>query len=195
MDNNEEDEDLEFHGGKENVRTGRKRLFDTPQEMQALIDDYFARCDPHIDEFTNVEWDEKKQDYVEKTVKIVTKQQPYTMSGLALALGFESRTSFVDYKGYGDDFSNTIKKARFKVEESVEHRMLSSQGVVAGVIFNAKNNFGWKDKSELVVNDPYADTRKKIGAFLDDGDDDDGSGSDDLPDDGKAAEPEDTKEV
>jgi hypothetical protein len=30
--------------------------------------------------------------------------------------------------------------------------MLGSSGVVAGVIFNAKNNFGWVDKTESDVN-------------------------------------------
>lgn len=70
------------------------------------------------------------------------------MTGLAIALGFESRRSLVDYNKK-DKFSPTIKKAKMRVEQSVEKRMLTSQGIVAGVIFNAKNNFGWVDKTEI----------------------------------------------
>lgn len=102
---------------------GRPAKFKNAAEMQAAIDYYFEDCKE--------------------------RKAPLTMSGLALALGFESRQSLVDYKSRGDEFSDTIKEARKKVEMSVEERMLSSTGVVAGVIFNAKNNFGWRDKQEI----------------------------------------------
>ncbi len=122
---------------------GRPAKFDTPEEMQAAIDAYFKACDEH------------KSEYVNKDGKKIElhKPKPYTMTGLSIALGFESRQSLVDYKKRGR-FSDTIKKARQRVEEQVEEAMLASSGVVAGIIFNAKNNFGWVDKSEqkLTVN-------------------------------------------
>jgi hypothetical protein len=113
---------------------GRPPHVETPEQMQMAIDAYFDRCDGATKE-------------IAKTGRKVTiaAPLPYTMTGLAIALGFESRTSLVDYKKRGK-FSNTIKKARLRVEESVEQRILTSQGIVAGVIFNAKNNFGWVDK-------------------------------------------------
>lgn len=101
---------------------GRPLKYETPEQMQQAIDAYYKECKEN--------------------------KAPLTMTGLAIALGFESRSSLVDYKGRSDEFSHTIKRARQQVERSVEERMLSSTGVVAGVIFNAKNNFGWVDKVE-----------------------------------------------
>jgi hypothetical protein len=103
-------------------QVGRPPKFKTPEEMQEAIDAYYAECKE--------------------------RNAPLTMTGLSIALGFESRSSLVDYKKRDDAFSHTIKKARQEVERAVEERMLSSSGVVAGVIFNAKNNFGWRDRTE-----------------------------------------------
>lgn len=74
------------------------------------------------------------------------KQRHPTISGLALALGFKNRRSITDYKD-NKEFSHTIKKARLYVESYLENQLYS--GSVAGVIFNLKNNFGWKDKTEV----------------------------------------------
>lgn len=53
--------------------------------------------------------------------------------------------------------------------------MLASSGVVAGIIFNAKNNFGWVDKTEqaLTVN-----TEKPMLGAAVQLEPDDGSGND-----------------
>lgn len=115
---------------------GRPLKFKTPEDMQAAIDAYFKACDEHIIEY-------------EKDGKVIKlhKPEPYTMTGLAIALGFDSRQSLINYKNR-TQFLDTIKKARLKVEDQVERLMLTSSGVVAGIIFNAKNNFGWVDKTE-----------------------------------------------
>jgi hypothetical protein len=99
---------------------GRPLKFTSPEVMQAAIDDYFTKCDDN--------------------------HEPYTMSGLAYELDMDRR-SLLNYSKK-DDFLPTIKKARNRVEVSVEKLMLKSSGVVAGVIFNAKNNFDWRDKTE-----------------------------------------------
>lgn len=122
---------------------GQPAKYKTVEELQAAIDEYFRLCDEH----TKTIKPSKGKKYT------VADPLPYTMTGLTIALGFESRTSLVDYKGRGDEYSNTIKKARLRVEESIEQRMLKSNGVVAGVIFNAKNNFGWRDKTETEITD------------------------------------------
>lgn len=139
---------------------GRPPKFETAEEMQLAIDDYFASCDNHIRTIYDKEGGEDKG---------ISDPLPYTMTGLAIALGFESRQSLVDYKKK-DRFSDTIKKARLRVEESIEQRMLKSNGVVAGVIFNAKNNFGWKDKTEQDIN-ANLNVKKALVEFIgDDGD-------------------------
>lgn len=73
----------------------------------------------------------------------------YTMSGLARHLGL-CRQSLINYSEK-DEFLDTIKEFREVVHENVEERLMS--GVAqTGAIFNLKNNFDWKDKSEIDQN-------------------------------------------
>ncbi len=95
---------------------GRPRKYSTPEEMQTVIDKYFE--------------DNPKP----------------TICGLALALGFAQRKSLLNYEGYGEEFCNTIKRAKLKIEESYEQELRSNH--VAGAIFALKN-FKWKDKQEI----------------------------------------------
>ncbi len=67
-----------------------------------------------------------------------------TMAGLAYTLDL-SRQGLLDYSNK-EEFFDTIKKARQRVEISLEQRLASNN--VAGTIFNLKNNFSWKDKTE-----------------------------------------------
>jgi hypothetical protein len=119
---------------------GRPLKYATPEDMQLAIDDYFSACDNHVITIS---------DRYTKRKRTVSDPMPYTMTGLARTLGFESRSSLVNYKRR-DKFMNTIKEARMRVEESVESRLLKSTSPVAGPIFNLKNNFdGWHDKQEI----------------------------------------------
>lgn len=97
---------------------GRPLKYQTPEDMQADIDAYFAEC--------------------------FDKEKPPTVSGLALSLDMDRRT-LVDY-AHRDAFFPTVKKARARIEETLETSLYGNG--VAGVIFNLKNNFGWKDKTE-----------------------------------------------
>ena len=106
---------------------GRPPKYKTPEEMQVIIDQYFV-------------------DNQYRTDNGVIKR--YTMSGLALTLGM-SRRALVDY-AHKDEFLPTIKDARLVVEESLEQSLYGTG--VAGVIFNLKNNFGWKDQQEINAN-------------------------------------------
>ncbi len=67
------------------------------------------------------------------------------MSGLALSIGLD-RKSVLNYEKK-DKFVLTIRKARDTVHADVEKRLMDGAGV--GAIFNLKNNFGWKDKTEV----------------------------------------------
>ena len=95
---------------------GRPQYYKTPEDLQAAIDAYFA--DPDCD---------------------------FTITGLAIDCGFESRQSFYDYEKM-DEFSYIIKKARAFVERAYEKKL--SSNTVTGAIFALKN-MGWKDKSEV----------------------------------------------
>lgn len=93
--------------------------FKNEEELKKAIDNYFLKCDEN--------------------------QKPYTMTGLALSLGIDRRT----LARYGDRdlFAPLIKNARNKVEEMLEES-LYRLGNNSGVIFNLKNNYGWKDTTE-----------------------------------------------
>lgn len=90
-------------------------MFESPEQMQEAIDKYFSSGDV------------------------------ITITGLALALGFESRQSFYDYEKR-EDYSYIIKMARLRVENSYELRLMTQQSPT-GAIFALKN-MGWKDKVE-----------------------------------------------
>ena len=98
---------------------GRPRLYDSEEEMQNEINKYFYDC--------------------------TANDEPLTITGLALHLGFESRQSILDYEK-NDKFSCTIKRARMRIENSYE-KMLQNNSPT-GAIFALKN-FGWKDRQEL----------------------------------------------
>ena len=102
---------------------GRPRKYKSPEEMQIAIDDYFATCDKE--------------------------NKPYLITGLALHLGFTSRTDLINYEGYSLEFHNTIKKAKTRVEAYCESKIFNHNP--AGAIFALKN-YGWKDRQEIDVN-------------------------------------------
>lgn len=69
--------------------------------------------------------------------------EPPTVAGLALALGMTRET--LNQYGRDEEYSDTIKKAKQRIEVHLERRLYD--GAPAGTIFNLKNNFGWKDES------------------------------------------------
>ena len=103
---------------------GRPPKYKTAEEMQKKIDEYFMQCDKE--------------------------KRPYTVTGLALALDLD-RKALISY-GENEKFSNTIKKAKAKVERWLEENLISGQGNAVGIIFNLKNNYGYKDRQEIDAN-------------------------------------------
>lgn len=125
--------------------TGRPPAFKTVEELQELIDAYFIKQDQLAEE--------RKEEY-----------PVYTMSGLAYSIGVDRRT-IINYSAK-EEFFPTIKKARDKVEQCIEERMVAGKGNATGLIFNAKNNFGWQDTTRVVGidanNPPSKEAMKAI---------------------------------
>ena len=131
--------------------------FETVEKLQEAIDEYFDFCDRRLlqgyDEKTNTQF-------------AYISPEPYTMAGLAYALDLSRKQLLVYKKRY--QFGNAIKRAREKVQVDVERRLMEGKNAV-GAIFNLKNNFGYKDKTEQDIksggkrivgfnfNPPYAD--------------------------------------
>ena len=76
----------------------------------------------------------------------ITPENEYTITGLALLFG--SRQSLIDYENR-DDYSDIIKTAKLRVENSYEKQLRGKNSV--GAIFALKN-FGWRDKQEVEMN-------------------------------------------
>lgn len=107
--------------------------FSSIEDLQNKIDKYFKYCDAN--------------------------NKPYTITGLALALD-TNRTTLLDWENREKSslslednilLSNTIRKAKLKIENYAEEQLFTSK-TVAGVIFNLKNNWGYVDKQEIVAS-------------------------------------------
>lgn len=73
--------------------------------------------------------------------------KPYTISGLAVWLDCDRQT-LLNYQEK-EEFFGTIKRAKTKIEASIEQGALMGLYNATFSIFNMKNNFGWQDKHEV----------------------------------------------
>ncbi len=113
---------------------GRPPKYKTAEEMKLKIDKYFLDCDKN--------------------------NEPYTITGLAMSLDM-SRQDLINYSNK-EEFFDTIKKAKMRVENYLEKRLIKDTSCT-GVIFNLKNNYGWKDKQENInIGVSYEDYIKKV---------------------------------
>ena len=103
------------------MSAGRPLKYPSVKALQKDIDKYFADCDES--------------------------GKPYTVSGLAYALG-TSRRTLLNYEER-EEYFHTIKRAKDKIECYNEELLYSKDVSTTGVIFNLKNNYDWKDKQEI----------------------------------------------
>ena len=75
---------------------GRPLKFQTVAELDLAIQNYFAECDPHTTQALVETERDSKGNMLFDTRTVLTEQKPYTMSGLARALGI-SRQALLDY--------------------------------------------------------------------------------------------------
>ena len=123
---------------------GRPMLYTKVEDLQKDIQAYFDSCWQYkfnkdgevvFDEYGNPIW---------------MQAIPYTMSGLAYAIGM-SRQTLLNYEEKGK-FFDTIQEARRIVERYAEQRLYDRDGN-RGAIFNLQNNFkGWEDKKKIDGN-------------------------------------------
>ena len=102
---------------------GRPRKFQDIEELQRQIDLYFAQC--------------------------TKEKEPYTITGLAMALDSSRKALLEIEANYDEEFGNAIKRAKLRVENDYE-KALRKNGR-AGEIFGLKN-FGWKDQQNVQVD-------------------------------------------
>lgn len=109
---------------------GRPLLFKSKEELEQKIQGYFDSC---------WEIDDKGKR---------RQMKPYTITGLAVHLD-TSRHTLINYEDK-EEFFHTIKKAKDIIENYTEEQLYRNTQVT-GVIFNLKNNYEWKDKTETDI--------------------------------------------
>jgi hypothetical protein len=98
---------------------GKPRIISTPDEFDSLAEEYFSAC--------------------------TESETPLTMTGLALALGFNSRQTLDNYQGR-PEYVDCVKRAKSRVEAGYEARLHGNSPT--GAIFALKN-MQWSDKQEI----------------------------------------------
>ena len=114
---------------------GRPLKYKQPKKIMEIGEQFFKECD-------------------EKNV-------PYTITGLALALGI-SRQNLCEYAAR-PEYSDTIRKLKQRVEASVEQLMLNKGH--AGSIFWMKNH-DWTDKTVQEVHNIEEMTQDQLNEKL-----------------------------
>lgn len=118
---------------------GRPPKYKNKEEIQEKIDAYFKECEGRLLE------DEDGHVMTTKSgAPIIIGQRPPTVTGLALALGFASRTSLMNYQAK-KEFMDVIIRAKSKIEMYTEERLFDKDGA-NGAKFSLQNNFrGWNE--------------------------------------------------
>jgi len=111
-----------------------KRKFNSPEEMQAKIDAYFADCKGEV--VTDKDGEPILNKYGEP---VILGAKPLTVTGLALALDFTTRQALLNYQARGE-FRQIIETAKLKIENYAEMRLYDKDGC-NGARFNLQNNF------------------------------------------------------
>lgn len=115
---------------------GAPLRYKTVEELQAAIDKYFegAQGKPLLDDNGNVMTDKHGN-------PVFVGQYPLTITGLALALGFNSRQTLLNYQGR-KKFMDTIMRAKCVCEAYTEGRLYDRDGA-RGAQFSLERNFKW----------------------------------------------------
>ena len=109
--------------------------------MSAAIEEYFKDCEGHV--LTD---SSGKTVYDRNGEPVIVGAHPPTVTGLALALGFKTRQSLLNYQARSDKFNDIITVAKSRCEEYAERRLYDRDGV-NGAKFSLTNNFkGWREK-------------------------------------------------
>ena len=122
---------------------GRPPFYKTKEELQEKIDAYFEECKGELlTDKDGIPMTDKYGNELRIGVR------PLTITGLALALGFNSRQALLNYQAK-EEFHDTIMRAKSRVECYAEERLYDKDGA-NGAKFNLANNFeGWKEKQQI----------------------------------------------
>ena len=143
-----------------NGKAGRPPKYTSKEELEVLIEEYFKSCKGEVlkdGEGTPIlnKWGQP----------IIINERPPTVTGLALALGFATRKSLLEYEGK-KEFVNTIARAKSRVEQYAEERLFDRDGA-NGAKFSLANNFkGWSEKTDVKVSGSLETEKTKLDDLI-----------------------------
>lgn len=118
---------------------GRPFIIKDADELQERIDAYFKEC-----EGTLLTTPDGQPVLTKWGQEVYIGKKPPTVTGLALAVGLNSRQALLNYQGR-PEFNDAITRAKAKVEAYAESRLFDKDGS-SGAQFSLKNNFrAWKE--------------------------------------------------
>lgn len=114
---------------------GRPRKYETPEDMQKIIDEYFNEC---------------RENGKYPTVSMLA----YRLNmGRQDLINYENCIDLDTLKNCSDEmrkrFMDTVKKAKQYIEGGYEDRLINDGRTPIGTIFTLKNNYNWVDKTEV----------------------------------------------
>lgn len=130
------------------TRGGRPPKWTDPIALQAKIDDYFDQCKGRY--LKNDDGTYLLNKYGQP---VLVDNKPPTITGLALHIGFNNRTSLLDYADK-EEFVDVITRAKTRVEEYSETRLYDKDGVTGAKFALASNCKRWTDRQTVEVDQP-----------------------------------------
>ena len=141
------------------AKRGKGNKAYTPQQLEKRIQDYFDSITTTYPLFDSViiGKDEEGKAIYKEVPRLNNKgEQLYgttyhehpSITGLANYLDIH-RDTLHEYSKQAS-YSDTIKRAKQKMEKYLEDHLYGNN--VTGIIFNLKNNYGWKDRQEIDAN-------------------------------------------
>ena len=130
------------------ARGGRPPKWTDPIALQAKIDDYFDQCKGRY--LKNADGTYLLNKYGQP---VLIDNKPPTITGLALHIGFNNRTSLLDYADK-PEFTDVITRAKTRVEEYSETRLYDKDGVTGAKFALASNCKRWTDRQTVEVDQP-----------------------------------------
>lgn len=155
---------------------GRPPKYKCKEEIEEKIDAYFQKCEGEI-----LKDESGKAVFNKYGNPVIINQRPPTVTGLALALGFSTRMSLLNYQGK-KEFMDTITRAKSLVEAYAEERLFDRDGS-NGAQFSLRNNFrGWNEKQITELDEEEQKARieqikantERLHASRSDGNEDEG---------------------
>jgi len=119
------------------------RKFDTPEEMEALIEEYWMWCEKNP--IIKQEFHGKDPQLCEVRIK-----RPFTVEGLALALGYRRKTLH-HVREMGEPYVDIIDDAIERITQQKVEQANAGQFNHHFTKFDLVNNSDYKDKTEQKI--------------------------------------------